>query len=56
MSAPIALVTGATRGIGSHIAGGDPAEAPAAAVRPAQLPDDGPTGLLFPWDQTIVPW
>jgi NAD(P)-dependent dehydrogenase (short-subunit alcohol dehydrogenase family) len=36
--------------------GGDPAEAAAAAVRLALLPDDGPTGQLFSWDGTIVPW
>ena len=37
-------------------AGGDPAEAAAGAVRLAQLPDDGPTGQLFSWDGTGVPW
>jgi len=37
-------------------AGGDPAEAAAAAVRLALLPDDGPTGQLFSWDGTIAPW
>lgn len=37
-------------------AGGDPAEAAAAAVRLAQLPDDGPTGQLFSWDGTVAPW
>lgn len=37
-------------------AGGDPAEAAAAAVRLATLPDDGPSGLLFSWDGTITPW
>jgi NAD(P)-dependent dehydrogenase (short-subunit alcohol dehydrogenase family) len=36
--------------------GGDPAEAAAAAVRLALLPDDGPTGQLFSWDGTVVPW
>jgi NAD(P)-dependent dehydrogenase (short-subunit alcohol dehydrogenase family) len=36
--------------------GGDPAEAAAAAVRLALLPDDGPTGQLFSWDGTPVPW
>lgn len=36
--------------------GGDPAEAAAAAVRLATLPDDGPSGLLFSWDGTIAPW
>ncbi len=37
-------------------AGGDPAEAAAAAVWLASLPDDGPTGRLFSWDGTAVPW
>ena len=37
-------------------AGGDPAEAAAAAVRLALVPDDGPTGQLFSWDGTVVPW
>jgi NAD(P)-dependent dehydrogenase (short-subunit alcohol dehydrogenase family) len=37
-------------------AGGDPAEAAAAAVRLAQLPDDGPSGQLFSWDGTVAPW
>ncbi len=37
-------------------AGGDPAEAAAGAVRLALLPDDGPTGQLFSWDGTAVPW
>jgi NAD(P)-dependent dehydrogenase (short-subunit alcohol dehydrogenase family) len=36
--------------------GGDPAEAAAAAVRLALLPDDGPTGEFFSWDGTIAPW
>ncbi|MBO0833248.1 MAG: SDR family NAD(P)-dependent oxidoreductase [Actinobacteria bacterium] len=36
--------------------GGDPAEAAAAAVRLALLPDDGPTGEFFSWDGTGVPW
>lgn len=36
--------------------GGDPAEAAAAAVRLALLPDDGPTGQLFSWDGTVAPW
>jgi short subunit dehydrogenase len=34
---------------------GDPAEAAAAAVRLALLPDDGPTGEFFSWDGTPVP-
>lgn len=37
-------------------AGGDPAEAAAGAIRLALLPDDGPTGRLFSWDGTVVPW
>ncbi|HTX07183.1 MAG TPA: SDR family NAD(P)-dependent oxidoreductase [Solirubrobacteraceae bacterium] len=37
-------------------AGGDPAEAAAGAIRLAQLPDDAPTGQLFSWDGTVVPW
>ena len=37
-------------------AGGDPAEAAAGAIRLALLPDDGPTGQLFSWDGTLVPW
>lgn len=37
-------------------AGGDPADAAAGAVRLALLPDDGPTGQLFSWDGTVVPW
>ncbi|MFA6229773.1 MAG: SDR family NAD(P)-dependent oxidoreductase [Rhodanobacter sp.] len=36
--------------------GGDPAEAATAAVRLALLPDDGPTGALWSWDGTRVPW
>lgn len=37
-------------------AGADPAEAAAGAIRLALLPDDGPTGQLFSWDGTVVPW
>ena len=37
-------------------AGGDPAEAAAGAIRLALLPDDAPTGQLFSWDGTVVPW
>jgi NAD(P)-dependent dehydrogenase (short-subunit alcohol dehydrogenase family) len=36
--------------------GDDPAEAAAGAVRLALLPDDGPTGALWSWDGTRVPW
>lgn len=36
--------------------GGDPAEAAAGAVRLALLPDGGPTGALWSWDGTRVPW
>lgn len=36
--------------------GGDPAEAAAGAVRLALLGDDGPTGQLFSFDGTAVPW
>lgn len=36
--------------------GGDPAEAGAAIVRLALLPDDGPTGALWSWDGRRVPW
>jgi len=36
--------------------GGDPGEAAAGAVHLALLPDDGPTGALWSWDGTRVPW
>jgi NAD(P)-dependent dehydrogenase (short-subunit alcohol dehydrogenase family) len=36
--------------------GGDPAEAATGAVRLALLPDDGPTGGLWSWDGSRVPW
>lgn len=36
--------------------GGDPAEGATGAVRLALLPDDGPTGALWSWDGTRVPW
>ncbi|MET0820336.1 MAG: SDR family NAD(P)-dependent oxidoreductase [Aeromicrobium sp.] len=36
--------------------GGDPAEAAAGVVRLALLDDDGPTGALWSWDGTQVPW
>jgi NAD(P)-dependent dehydrogenase (short-subunit alcohol dehydrogenase family) len=35
---------------------GDPAEAAAGAVRLALLPDEGPSGEIFSWDGTPVPW
>jgi NAD(P)-dependent dehydrogenase (short-subunit alcohol dehydrogenase family) len=41
---------------GAAAAGKDPAEAAAAAVRLALLPDDGPTGGFFSWDGTVAPW
>ncbi|WP_344619317.1 SDR family NAD(P)-dependent oxidoreductase [Dactylosporangium salmoneum] len=37
-------------------AAGDPAEAAAAAVRLATLPDDGPTGGFYSWDGTPAAW
>lgn len=37
-------------------AGGDADEAAAGAVRLAFLRDDGPTGALWSWDGTRVPW
>jgi len=37
-------------------AGGNPTEAAEGAVRLALLPDDGPSGLLFSFDGTVVPW
>ena len=43
--------------LNAHAASGDdPAEAAAAAVRLALLPDDGPTGEFISWDDTSVPW
>jgi len=39
----------------SAATGGDPAEAAAAAVQLALLPDDGPTGAFLNWDGTPVP-
>ncbi|MGB3373667.1 MAG: SDR family NAD(P)-dependent oxidoreductase [Microbacterium sp.] len=36
--------------------GGDPAEAATGAVRLALLPDGGPTGALWSWNGTRVPW
>lgn len=54
-----ALASGARRtDLNSAVAavGGDPAEAAAAAVRLALLPDDGPTGQFVSWDGTLVPW
>ena len=40
----------------ARAAGGDPAEAAAAVVGLATLPDEGPTGGFFSWDGTPVPW
>ncbi|GAB3493166.1 SDR family NAD(P)-dependent oxidoreductase [Flexivirga lutea] len=37
-------------------AGGDPGEAASAAVRLATLPDDGPSGLMFSYDDSVAPW
>lgn len=36
--------------------GADPAEGAAGAVRLSLLPDDGPTGGFFSWDDTPAPW
>lgn len=36
--------------------GGDAAEAASGAVRLALLADDGPSGALWSWDGTRVPW
>ena len=36
--------------------GGDPAEAARAIVQLAELPDEGPTGQVFSYDGTTVPW
>jgi len=36
--------------------GGDPAQAAAAAVRLALLPQDGPTASFYSWDGTLAPW
>lgn len=41
---------------GAAARGGDPAEAAAAIVSLAKLPDDGPTGRFFSYDSTTVPW
>jgi NAD(P)-dependent dehydrogenase (short-subunit alcohol dehydrogenase family) len=41
---------------GAAARGGDPAEAAAAILDLAQIPDDGPTGRLFSYDGTIAPW
>lgn len=37
-------------------AGDDPAPAVDGIIRLAKLPDDGPSGLLYSWDGTVVPW
>ncbi|UUT35504.1 SDR family NAD(P)-dependent oxidoreductase [Microbacterium elymi] len=42
--------------VAGAVGGGDPDEAAAGAVRLALLPDDGPTGALWSWDGTRVPW
>ena len=36
--------------------GGDPAEGAAGVVTLAELPNDGPTGVLFSYDGTVAPW
>jgi NAD(P)-dependent dehydrogenase (short-subunit alcohol dehydrogenase family) len=41
---------------GAAARGGDPAEAAVAIVNLAQIADDGPTGRLFSYDGSIVPW
>jgi NAD(P)-dependent dehydrogenase (short-subunit alcohol dehydrogenase family) len=41
---------------GAAARGGDPAEAAAAILNLAQIPDDGPTGQLFSLDGSVVPW
>jgi NAD(P)-dependent dehydrogenase (short-subunit alcohol dehydrogenase family) len=46
----------ATNLIPGMTVGGDPAEAAAGAVRLALLPDHAPTGALWSWDGTRVPW
>jgi NAD(P)-dependent dehydrogenase (short-subunit alcohol dehydrogenase family) len=43
-------------GLNAAASDGEPAEATAGAVRLALLPDDGPTGMFFSWDGTLVPW
>lgn len=46
----------ATNLLPGAMGGGDPAEAAAGVVRLALLPDDGPSGALWSWDGTRVPW
>lgn len=46
----------ATNLIAGMTVGGDPAEAAAGAIRLALLPDEAPTGALWSWDGTRVPW
>ncbi|MEO5533957.1 MAG: SDR family NAD(P)-dependent oxidoreductase [Pseudolysinimonas sp.] len=46
----------ATNLIAGMSVGGDPAEAAVGAIRLALLPDDAPTGALWSWDGTRVPW
>lgn len=52
-----ALAPGArATGLNDSDRGGDPAEAAPQIVTLAELPDDGPTGLLFSYDGTVAPW
>ncbi|MEP6480602.1 MAG: SDR family NAD(P)-dependent oxidoreductase [Rhodoglobus sp.] len=46
----------ATNLIAGLTVGGDPAEAATGAIRLALLPDEAPTGALWSWDGTRVPW
>ena len=41
---------------GAAARGGDPAEAAAAILHLAQIHDDAPTGRLFSYDGSVVPW
>jgi len=52
--APGLRATNLTRGAATS--GDDPAEAAAAAIRLALLPDDGPTAGFFSWDGRAAPW
>lgn len=52
-----ALAPGArATGLNPSDRGGDPAEAAPAVVRLAELDDDAPTGRVFSYDDTVVPW